>query len=108
MRFYLTIILLALIAYANNEECDNISNPSKKKDCNGKLAESEKTDGYTHCCFLDYGGGKSCYAVKKNEYDNIENTIKEIEKDSNSKVNKLECHSLFLKLGFLNLLFFLF
>ena len=52
MKVYLTIILLALIAYINNEECEEISNPSKKKDCNGKLAESEKTNGYTHCCFL--------------------------------------------------------
>ena len=31
MKFYSTIILLALIAYINNEDCDNISNPSKKK-----------------------------------------------------------------------------
>ena len=107
MKVYLTIILLALIAYINNEECEEISNPSKKKDCNGKLAESEKTNGYTHCCFLDYGGVKTCYSIKKNEYDNIENTIKEVEKNTNSKVKKLECYSLFLKLGFLNLLFFL-
>ena len=107
MKFYSTIILLALIAYINNEDCDHISNPSKKKDCNDKLSDSEKENGYTHCCFLEYSGGKTCYSVKKDEYDNIEDTIKTIEKDSNSKVNKLECYSSFLKIGFLNLLFFL-
>ena len=107
MKFYSTIILLALIAYINNEDCDQISNPSQKKDCNGKLSDTEKENGYTYCCFIDSKEGKGCLSIKKDDYDNIEDTIKTLEKDSNSKINKFECYSSFLKLGFLNLLFFL-
>ena len=107
MKFYTVFILVLLIAYINSD-CEDI-NPSGKKDCKDKLSESEKTN-YSYCCYLETeSGDKVCWALTKDEYNDIDNYIKEAEKDSegNLKIKSLDCNSLFLKLGFMNILFFL-
>jgi len=104
MKFFSTIILLALITYTINTECSGIQ-PSEKKDCHGKLSDTEKKT-YSYCCYYETDNDKSCQHITKDEYDHIKSTIKAMEKLYNTKI-KLDCHSLFLKLGFLNILFFL-
>ena len=108
MKFYTVFILVLLIAYINSD-CEDI-NPSGKKDCKDKLSEADKNRGNSYCCYLESeSGAKACWALKKDEYNDIDNYIKEAEKDSegNLKIKTLYCNSLFLKLGFMNILFFL-
>ncbi len=108
MKFYSVLILLVLITYIINEKSCNEIEPSGKNDCHGKLSESDKTNSkLSYCCYLEYDSKKGCYGATQKEYDNIKDTKKALEKLGNTKIDKIDCYSLFLKLGFLNLLFFL-
>ena len=110
MKFYTVFILVLLIAYINSDCDDENFTPSGKKDCKDKLSEVEKNGGNSYCCYLETkSGDKVCWALTKDEYNDIDNYIKEAEKDSegNLKIKSLDCNSLFLKLGFMNILFFL-
>lgn len=104
MKFYHIILVLLLIAYINTEDgCKSIKNPSKKSDCNGKLSSTEQNK-YSHCCYVDNDEGKACVALKKDEFDSLEQNIKEA-KDKGEKVGTIECNSSYLKIGLLSLLF---
>ena len=108
MKFYSIFILLLLIAFINSDCDDDDYSPSKKKDCKDRLTDSEKNQGYSHCCFIEIkGGAKGCWALSKSEYDNIEDYIKASEEDEDFEIKTLDCISLFLKLGFMNILFLL-
>ena len=105
MKFYTVFILVLLIAYINSD-CDDVT-PSGKKDCKDKLSDADKNKGYSYCCYLESEKGeKGCWALTKDDYNDIDNYIKKNEGDE-LKVKTLNCNSLFLKLGFMNILFFL-
>ncbi len=105
MKFYHIILILLLIVYINTEDdCDDIKNPSSKKDCNGKLSSNDKEKKYTHCCFLENDGQKACLSFTQKEFDDIEKNMKEA-KDKGEKVGSIECNSSYIKIGLLSLLF---
>ena len=106
MKFYSAFILVLLIAYINSD-CDDIE-PSGKKDCKDRLTDSDKNAGYSYCCFVEIkDGAKGCWKLTKDNYNNIKDYIKHEEEGMDGKVKTLYCNSLFLKLGFMNILFFL-
>ena len=108
MKFYSVLILFLLIAYINSI-CQGTT-PSGKKDCKDKLSDEEKKTN-SYCCYAENkNGDKTCLPLKKDEYNDIKNYIKEannnIENDK-EKIKSLNCNSLFLKLGLMNILLFL-
>ena len=108
MKFYTVFILVLLIAYINSD-CDDIE-PSGKKDCKDKLSDVDKTKDYSYCCYLETEkGAKICEPLKKDDYNDIDNYKKNRQEEigQNDKIKTLYCNSLFLKLGFMNILFFL-
>ena len=106
MKFYSAFILVLLIAYINSD-CEDI-NPSGKKDCKDKLSEADKNMGNSYCCYLEAeSGNKACQALTKDEYNDIEGSKKKVEAQRDAKLKTIYCNSLFLKLGFMNILFFL-
>ena len=107
MKFYTAFILLLLIAYINSDCEDESYTPSKKKDCKDKLTDADKNKGNSYCCFLEVKDGpKVCWALTKDQYNDIDGFIKNEETDG-LKIKTLYCNSLLLKLGFMNILFFL-
>ena len=107
MKFYTAFILLLLIAYINSDCEDESYTPSKKKDCKDKLTDSDKNEGKSYCCFAEItDGAKGCWALTKDQYNDIDGYIKD-EESYGLKVKTLYCNSLFLKLGLMNILFFL-
>jgi hypothetical protein len=108
MKLYSTIILVFLIAYINSD-CDDVT-PSGKKDCKDKLSDADKNKGYSYCCYLESEKGeKGCWKLTKDDYNDIEGFKTKEEKDAAGqlKIKTLYCNSLFIKLGFMNILFFL-
>ena len=107
MKFYTAFILLLLIAYINSDCEDESYTPSKKKDCKDKLTDADKNKGKSYCCFVEVkDGAKGCWALTKDQYNDIDGFIKDEESDE-LKIKTLYCNSLLLKLGFMNILFFL-
>ena len=108
MKFYSALILVLLIAYINSDCEDEDFTPSGKKDCKDKLTDADKTKGYSYCCYMEGDKGeKTCWELTKDEYNDIDGFKKENE-DDNLKIKTLYCNSLFLKLGFMNILLKLF
>ena len=108
MKFYTCFILLLLFVYINSNCEDEGFTPSKKKDCKDRLTDSDKNDGYSYCCFIEIKDGtKGCWKLTKDNYNNIKDYIKHEEEGMDGKVKTLYCNSLFLKLGLMNILFFL-
>ena len=106
MKFYSAFILVLLIAYINSD-CEDIE-PSGKKDCKDKLSDVDKTKDYSYCCYLETEkGAKICEPLKKDDYNDIDNYKKNRQEEIGHKIKTLYCNSLFLKLGFMNILFFL-
>ena len=106
MKLYLLIILLLSIEYISSK-CDGTEG-SKLSECKDKLSEDEKKK-YSNCCFAENkAGNKACIALTKDDYDKIDDYIKKLNDDlkGDNQVKKIDCNSLFLKFGFLNLLFF--
>ena len=94
--------LIVLLSATTVEEtnCDEIENPSNKKDCNGKLSTSDKNDNLKYCCYFEDSDGKSCEGLTKDEYDQIGDHKKDYKKAN----IKIECFSSNLSLGFLLLI----
>ena len=108
MKFYSAFILVLLIAYINSDCDDENFTPSGKKDCKDKLSEVDKNRGDSYCCYLEAErGDKVCLALTKDEYNDIEGFKKQLEAQEKAKLKTIYCNSLFLKLGFMNILFFL-
>ena len=91
------LIVLLSATTVEETDCDEIQNPTKKKDCNGKLSTSDKNDNYKYCCYLESDAGNSCSAYTQDEYDHIGALKKEYKKAN----IKIECFSSYLALGFL-------
>ncbi len=85
-------------------------NPSKKSECHDAYADKERNNG-KYCCYIEFKKdgekGKFCEEYTKEEKDNIEETIKEIEKDG-FDVKSLDCKSSYLSIGLFSLIFLLF
>ena len=109
-----TILLLALISLSFCEKfCDDVEDISGIKDCeNLKINE---TNGY-RCCFFnskyeEYGKKeeyKGCGSVTKEQYENITDYIKALKEEDELDYLDIDCHSNYIKIAFLALLFILF
>ena len=106
MKFY-SLVLLFILIVSIKSEC-NEEEGKKAKDCQDKLTEDDKKDnGYSYCCYVKANEGEGCTGLTKAQYDEIKKKIKDIETKENVEIKKLDCHSLFLKFGLLNILLFL-
>ena len=94
------LIVLLSATTVEETDCDDIKNPSKKKDCNGKLSTSDKSENYKYCCYLESDAGKTCSAYTQEDYDEIGDHKKDYKKAG----VKIECFSSYLALGFLLLI----
>ena len=108
MKKYQIIILLISIAYICSR-CEK-ENPSKKSECHDAYTDEDRNNG-KYCCYIevkkDGKEEKFCEDYTKEEKDNIENTIKEIEKDG-LDVKSLDCKSSYLSISLFSLIFLLF
>ena len=105
MKFYTFILFASLIFLSKSDN----------NGCNGKSAESAKdckdikVTGQ-HCCYLKgkYNGitANICILISDNQYNNIKDTIKEMEK-GDGDVKKLDCKSIYLELSILMFIFLL-
>ena len=113
----LAIFLLIFLGLFNLAEltCETLSTPNSESDCHSRqFSTLETNQGAYKCCYLevDFGGitRKSCVAITKNEYDNIDDYIDKDE-DSYDKydidvdVEDLDCKSKYLQSALLLLLF---
>ena len=103
MKIHYIIVLGCLIALLSSttleEDCFSIDTPLNEKDCNGKLSQEEKDEGYKYCCYIEEGGEPYCAPVTKELYDEFKTYDKE--------KGTYECHSSYLKKGLLYLVLFL-
>ena len=101
--FYLLLIALIVCSIKCVDTCDddNSSNPSVDY-CNSlRLA-----DGDYRCCFVEYSGGKFCQAVTKDEYDDIDKAIDDVESNGYGDVD-IDCGSKYIITSLLTLIFIL-
>ena len=105
MKFYSVLILFLLITYINSE-CEG-GNASSLKDCKDKkFSDEEIANEYSSCCYVEMKDGlKTCWALKKDDSNDIEGYLKK--SSEGNDVKSLKCNSLFLKLGLVNILLFL-
>ena len=103
MKLYSLIIIFISIIYINSL-CDDIE-PKRSEDCNGNLSKKDKIHG-NYCCYLKTSDGKECIILTQDDYDDIKGLIKR-HRDTDT-IYSLDCHSFYLKIGFLNILFLLF
>ena len=109
MKFYQILFLaLLMIDISLNETlgCTIDTKASSSKDCKDLKAES---GDYKYCCFIkgkyeneDISG---CYPLKESQYNDMKQTIKDLEKKADTKVDKLDCKSFYLQLGLISLIF---
>ena len=106
MKFYQILFLaLLMIDISLNEtlSCSLDTDASSSKDC------IDLESDYKYCCFIkvkyeneDISG---CYPLKESQYNDIKQTIKDLEKNADTKVDKLDCKSFYLQLGLISLIF---
>lgn len=110
-----TILLLALISLSFcSDYCDDVENVSDAKDC--KNLEINEKDGYRCCLFKskykDKNGElkeyKGCGSLTKSEFDDIDNYIKVEKAEEELEELDVDCHSNYLNIAFLALLFIFF
>ena len=106
MKIFQILLVIALFGFIFSTDCDDIQNPTKKKDCNEKLSEDDKTAGIKYCCYLEVGNNRACMGFTQDAYDEIGKAKKSSDDSSSSKEKgKIECQSLFLKFALINLVF---
>ena len=103
MKLYLIVALLFSVVY---NDCDDIKG-SKASDCNGKLSEDDKKK-FARCCFIKIGSEKTCVPLTQEQFNDIDATIKSFKDEEKKDIDDLDCLSIYLKLGFLSILFLLF
>ena len=122
------ILLLSFITYVYLGEgiCGTNTSPKSASDCNDKLTDTDKNNGYAYCCYFSFSKKSEnnyCLGLSKKEYDNIGKYMKiqkkyreigklqnEIDPDDDYEdfgKLKLECNSNYIKLGILILFLFL-
>jgi len=109
MKVVVLLALLSLSVYA--QECEGRA--SSYSDCKDLTVETGET-----CCYVEYdvkGVGESgvCYPVTEEEMKDLDKYIKEAEEEESAEFGAdvdvdVKCHSNYLSLAFLALLFILF
>ena len=101
------IIVFTLLLFSIHPELCNFREVigSSAKDC----SKYDKLEEFPYCCYIkgtfESESIKSCYPLKKDEYNNIKMNIYFIERLSDAKIKTLDCKSFYLQL---NLLIFIF
>ena len=97
---FLIVLLSVTTVEVEETNCDDIQNPTKNKDCNGKLSTSDKNKEFKYCCYVDRDGGKWWEGITQDMYYKIQENEKYY-KENNIII---ECFSSYLALGFLLLI----
>ena len=101
------ILLVSLlnIQYSNSA-CIEL-NPSKASNCHDKTVSNSGT----YCCYYKVKAlvatADSCLELTQQEKDNIDDTIKNLEKTTSVTVDSLDCKSSFIEFGLFSLIFLL-
>ena len=110
MKLYQIALLLFIVSYVYTDtDCNLISNPTKKSDCNEKLSAADKANKIEYCCYAEVGELKACVGYTKELYDAIGEAKKSSSSsDTSSSVKgKIECNSQYLTFGVITLLLYL-
>ena len=107
MKFYEIILFASIILSIYSDLCGIAINPDSRKDCD-KL---EKTTSFPYCCFIkgkdaEKNEVKNCSPISQNDYDNIKEYKKTLEKLGGS-IKKIDCKSIYLELSILSFIFLL-
>lgn len=106
MKYSLLILLILLIS-SSSSPCEDKTSASSSKDCKDLAVET----GDKYCCYLKGKTGgkeyKGCASLTKEEYDDIDKTIKALEDLPDSEIDKLDCKSYYIQFCLLSLLFVL-
>ena len=115
MKLLTFIISILLLSYIITSECDKKTSAKKVSECEDLKVDT--SNNYKYCCYAKYeykdedGSKKTyegCTELKQDAYDKIKDYIKEWEngegKDSEVKVKKIDCHSVYLTGSILSLL----
>ena len=98
MKVYLLFILFCLIIEVKNLGCSETPAESYNKEC--KTYEREHDLGDNHCCYSEcqfYNGDvldseiiKGCLYLTKDQYNNIEQFVKDLREDKIKGLRKIE------------------
>ena len=101
--YALLIILLFAQIICDDDIC-NFAQRNNADECN-KISPDE--GGY-RCCFfkgkVDWNEVKFCYSATKEQYDKIDDAIKELEKQDDTDVDSLDCGSNYIIISLLSLI----
>ena len=109
MKTLYVLLVLTLIAQCLSTECEDGTQPSKAEDCNNRELDS----GYYRCCFMEVetkksGKTKYCGPVTKEQYDDIDDYIDEVEKAEKDTVDvedfSIDCGSNYIVISILSLI----
>ncbi len=106
MKSLFILISLAIISFVlNDDDCEGLA--SKYSECE-KLKVNPSTN---HCCFVkyEYNGQdvKGCMEITKEQYEKIDDLVKENEKESGVKNFDIDCSSAYLSISLLSLILIL-
>ena len=75
------------------------------------MSSTEKENN-KYCCYCEYlqngEDKKECNTASQEEYDTIDDTIKQYENIFDIKIKSFDCKSTYLQIGFLSTLLFIF
>ena len=102
---FLVLLMIDIISCDHCSWTQTLGKVSKVADCKDlSLDDNEK-----HCCYLegkkDDKDVKGCFPLTEDDYKDMKKTIKEIEKQNNADVDKLDCKSFYLQIGIISLIF---
>ena len=110
MKTLYVLLVLTLIAQCLSTKCLDPTKPSKAEDCNNRELESSV---YYRCCFyeVEVKGSekiKYCGPVTKEQYDDIDDYIDEVEKAEKDTVDvedfSIDCGSNYIVISILSLI----
>ena len=112
----LYILLVALffsLSYCDEEDetagCAFYSGSTGVEDCNSRKSPDDSS--YYRCCFVEIEGNgselKTCVALTKEKYDDIDGTIKSIKEQGDFDDVEIDCDSNYIILSLLSLILFL-
>ena len=111
MKTIQIIIFTFFIIYIQNK-CDIDYGINKPSDCHSRELSSTEKQHNKYCCYLYYTHdgkeSKECSCTSQEEYDKIDDTIKQYEEFFGIKIKSLDCKSTYLQLGLFSLLFIIF
>lgn len=110
MRLYQVIVLLLCVAIALN--CDTTSSNVTKESCNNGLTETEKNNGYTHCCYVRFKAEKQnevkrCNLMNQYQFKHFTDFLKLTYFEAGTDDLNIECGAAYFKFGLLSLILIL-